>query len=87
MRPPLRPRGPPRLSDYRGGKIAVVCGKCGLQRRYDGTSMLERIEDMPLPVLLIEIAKAEGCPLAGNKSEDRCMLGYDLTYAPMFKGR
>jgi hypothetical protein len=49
--------------------------------------MLERIEDTPMPLLLIEIAKAEGCPLAGSKSDDRCMLRYDLAYASMFKGK
>ena len=34
---------------------------------------------------LIEIAKAEGCPRAGSKSDDRCMLHYDLAFAPMFR--
>ena len=87
MRSPRRARGVPRLSDHRGGKIAVICSKCGLERRYDANAMLERIEDTPMPLLLIEIAKAEGCPRAGSKGDDRCMLRYDLRYAPMFKGR
>lgn len=38
-----------------------------------------------MPLLLIEIAKAEGCPRARSKGNDRCMLRYDLTFAPMFK--
>jgi hypothetical protein len=84
-RPPHR--GVPKLSDHKSGKIAVVCKKCGMQRRYDADAMLERIGDQPMPLLLIEIAKAEGCPLAGSKGEDRCMLHYDLAYAAMFKGR
>lgn len=84
-RPPRRPHGPPRLSDHRGGKIAVICEKCGLQRRYDADAMLARIGDRPMPELLIEIAVAEGCPRAGSKVEDRCMLHYDLAYALMFK--
>lgn len=87
MRPPRRPRGIPRLSDHRGGKIGVICDKCGMQRRYDANAMLERIDDTPMPLLLIKIAKAEGCPRAGSKSDDRCMLRYDIAYAPMFKGR
>jgi len=40
-----------------------------------------------MPLLLIEIAKAEGCPRAGSKGEDRCMLHYDLAFTPMFRGR
>lgn len=40
-----------------------------------------------MPLLLIEIARAEGCSLAGSKGDDRCMLRYDLAYVPMFKGR
>lgn len=74
MRPPRRPHGVPKLSNHRRGKIAVICSKCGLERRYDANAMLERIEDMPMPLLLIEIAKAEGCPRAGSKGDDRCML-------------
>ena len=87
VRPPRRPRAIPKLSDHRGGKIAVICSKCGLTRRYDADAMIERIEDMPMPLLLIEIARAEGCSLAGSKGDDRCMLRYDLAYVPMFKGR
>ncbi|MDB5582854.1 MAG: hypothetical protein JWR80_8030 [Bradyrhizobium sp.] len=89
MRKPLQPRrhGVPKLSDYAGGKIAVACSKCGMQRRYDADAMFERIGDFPMPLLLIEIAMAEGCPLVGRKSGERCMLGYDLSYAPMFKGK
>lgn len=86
-RPPRRPQGVPRLSDHRGGKIAVICEKCGLQRRYDANAMLERIGDRPMPILLIEVAQAEGCPRAGSKGEDRCMLHYDLAFTPMFRGR
>jgi len=86
-RPPRRRFGSPHLSDHRGGKIAVICEKCGMQRRYDANAMLERIEDMAMPVLLIELAKAEGCSRAGSKGDDRCLLHYDLSYAPMFKGR
>ena len=84
---PRRAHGVPRLSDHRGGKIAVICGKCGMRKRYDASAMLQRIDDLPMPVLLIEIAKAEGCPFAGKKEGERCMLHYDLAYAPMFKGR
>ena len=58
-----------------------------MQRRYGANAMLERIGDRPMPGLLIDIAKAEGCPRAGTKGDDRCMLQYDLNYAPMFKGR
>lgn len=65
----------------------MVCEKCGLTRRYDANAMAERIEDLPMPTLLIEIAKAEGCPRAGSKGDDRCMLHYDLAFVPMFKGR
>lgn len=86
-RPPRRPHGPPRLSDHRGGKIAVTCGKCGLERRYDANAMLARIGDRLMPELLIEIAAAEECPRAGSKGEDRCMLHYDLAFAAMFKQR
>lgn len=86
-RPPRRLHGVPRLSDHRGGKIAVICEKCGLQRRYDANAMLERIGDRPMPILLIEVAQAEGCPRAGSKGEDRCMLHYDLAFTPMFRGR
>jgi hypothetical protein len=39
------------------------------------------------PLLLIEIAKAEGAERAGRKGDDRCMLRYDLAYASMFKGK
>ena len=85
MRRPSRPYTVPRLSDHKGGKIAVICSKCGLQRRYDANAMLERIDDRPMPLLLIEIAKAEGCPRAGSKGDDRCMLHYDLAFAPMWK--
>jgi hypothetical protein len=85
--PPRRPRGPPKLSDHSGSKIAVICDKCGMARRYDADAMLARIEDLPMPTLLIEIAKAEGCPRAGAKDGDRCMLRYDIRFAPMFRGR
>ena len=68
----LRPRG-------------VVCEKCGMARRYDANAMLERIGDRPMPLLLIDIAAAEGCPRAGSKSDDRCMLHYDLAFVPMGK--
>jgi RNase P subunit RPR2 len=83
-RPPRRPHIP-SLADHRGGKIVVICEKCGMRRRYDATAMLARIGDLPMPSLLMEIARAEGCPRAGNKSEDRCMLHYDLAFAPMFR--
>ena len=86
-RPRIRVHGVPKLSDHRGGKIAVICDKCGMQRRYDANAMLERIPDIPMPDLLIEIAKAEGCERAGSKGDDRCMLHFDLAFAPMFKGR
>lgn len=84
LRPPRRSHIP-RLADHRGGKIAVACEKCGMQRRYDANAMLARIGDIQMPMLLLEIAKAEGCPRAGNKTEDRCMLHYDLAFAPMFR--
>jgi hypothetical protein len=88
MRKPLPPhRGIPKLSDHAGGKIVVACSKCGMRRRYDANAMFDRIGDYPMPLLLIEIASAEGCPRAGSKSDDRCMLHYDLSFAPMFKGR
>ena len=58
-----------------------------MQRRYDANAMLERIGDHPMPSLLIDIAVAEGCPRAGSKGDDRCMLHYDLNHAPRFKGR
>lgn len=82
--PPRRPQVP-SLSDHRGGKIAVICEKCGMQRRYDANAMLDRIGDIRMPMLLIEIARAEGCPRAGSKTGDRCMLHYDLAFAPMFR--
>lgn len=50
-----------------------------MQRRYDANAMLDRIEDMLMPLLLIEIAKAEGCERAGSKGYDRCMLHYGLS--------
>lgn len=83
----IRRHGPPRLTDHRGGKIAVLCEKCGLRRRYDADAMLTRIDDITMPLLLIEIARAEGCPRAGAKTDDRCMLHYDLAFTPMFRGR
>ncbi|RYE60687.1 MAG: hypothetical protein EOO82_02900 [Oxalobacteraceae bacterium] len=49
--------------------------------------MLDRIGDRPMPGLLIDIAKAEGCPRAGSKGEDRCMVHYDLNFALVLKGR
>lgn len=85
MRRSGRPFTVPRLSDHRGGKIAVICEKCGLARRYDANAMLDRIADMPMPLLLIEIARAEGCPRAGSKGDDRCMLHYDLDFAAMWR--
>ena len=66
-RPGNRVYGVPKLSDHRGGKIAVICSKCGMERRYDANAMLERIEDMPVPLLLIEIAKAEGARSPGAR--------------------
>jgi len=83
-RPPRRPHIP-TLSDHLGGKIAVICDKCGMQRRYDAAAMHARIGDLPMPLLLIEIARAEGCPRAGSKNDDRCMLRYDLSFLPMFR--
>jgi hypothetical protein len=82
--PPPR-YGIPRLSDHKGGKISVVCEKCGMQKRYDANEMFARIGDIQMPMLLMEIAKAEGCPRAGSKSEDRCMLHYDLAFASMWR--
>lgn len=83
----IRTRGVPKLSDHQGGKIAVICDKCGMRRRYDANAMLARIGDAQMPLLLINIAKAEGCPRAGSKAGDRCMLHYDLTFTSMFKGK
>ena len=83
-RPPRRPHIP-RLSDHLGGKIAVICEKCGMRRRYDATAMHDRIGDVTMPVLLLEIARAEGCPRVDNRTDDRCMLHYDLAFVPMFK--
>jgi hypothetical protein len=82
--PPLPRRGVPKLSDHRDGKIAVACEKCGMMRRYDANEMFKSIGDRPMPMLLIDIAIAEGCPRAGSKSDDRCMLHYDLAFASMF---
>lgn len=67
----------PYLSDIAGGKVVVSCQRCGLERRYDSSAMLERIGDVSLPELRIMIARAEGCPRADNVYRDRCELGYD----------
>lgn len=82
---PAPRRGIPRLSDHKDGKIAVVCEKCGLRRRYDTNAMLARIGDETMPLLLIKVAAAEGCERAGSKGDDRCMLHYDLALASMFR--
>ena len=63
----------------------MVCDKCGMRRRYDATAMYEKVGDLPMPMLLMEIARAEGCPRAGSKTQDRCMLHYDLAFLPMFR--
>ncbi|MBL0374045.1 hypothetical protein JJB09_18650 [Rhizobium sp. KVB221] len=58
-----------------------------MKRRYDANAMLEKIEDMTMPLLLKEIARAEGCPRVDNRGDDRCMLHYDLGFVAMFKNR
>ncbi|TRL35475.1 hypothetical protein [Rhizobium straminoryzae] len=67
----------PYLSDFVGGKVFTVCPKCGLQRRYDAATLLERAGDHCLPDLLKRIAMAEGCPRVGDK-DDGCTLHYDI---------
>lgn len=56
----------------------MVCSTCGLQRRYDVDKMLQRIEDQPMPSLLLKIAKAEGCERVDNVYSDRCQLHFDV---------
>lgn len=69
----------PYISDYAGQKIAVICDKCGLSRRYDADALRERIGDHALPDLLKKIATAEGCPKVGNDYHDPCSIYYDST--------
>lgn len=81
--PRLPHRGIPKLSDYRGAKIHVVCDTCGMRRRYDAAQMLERVGDRPMPMLLFEIAKAEGCTRAGSRMGEPCGLHYDINAMDM----
>ena len=68
----------PYLSDHAGGKVCIICPKCGMTRRYDACEMLKRVEDQPMPSLLPKIAKAEGCTRTENLYSDRCQLHFDL---------
>ncbi|SIQ24826.1 hypothetical protein SAMN05880590_102785 [Rhizobium sp. RU35A] len=67
----------PYLSDFLGGKVHLICPKCGIQRRYDASMLLAKVGDYVLPDLLTRIALAEGCPRVGDK-DDRCNLHYDI---------
>ena len=74
----------PHLSDYAGSKIAVACEKCGLQRRYDASALLQRTGDRALPDLLRIIAIGEKCGRVDNDWNDRCTLHYkmSISYQP-----
>lgn len=76
---PRRQFTSPHLSDHAGCKICVVC-PCGMTRRYDADQMLRRIEDQPMPSLLLKIARAEGCKKVDNDFQDRCRLHYDIEF-------
>lgn len=69
----------PYLSDYLGRKIVVNCTICGMRRQYDAGAVLARLaEDMAMPDLAIEIAKAEGCARAIDRKFDKpCGLRYN----------
>nr|CAD6417583.1 hypothetical protein REQ54_01726 [Rhizobium sp. Q54] len=68
----------PRLSDFAGRKVIVLCKKCELRKQYDATAMLRKIGDIRLPELRPKIAAAEGCEKVGNEYYDRCGLAYDI---------
>lgn len=66
------------VRDFAGGKIIVKC-ECGMRKRYDGRKMLDAAGDIPMPDLLVRIARALGCEKAKPKASiyDRCKLIYD----------
>ncbi|MDX0356750.1 hypothetical protein GOL49_14675 [Sinorhizobium medicae] len=66
------------LSELVGRKIQIECG-CGVRKRYDAKTMLERIGDRSMPSLLIELAIANGCDKTRNKFYDRCRMVYRNT--------
>jgi RNase P subunit RPR2 len=68
----------PMLADHRGSKIYVVCEVCGLSRRYDATTMYERVGDISLIDLLPLIAQGEKCARTKNQFTGRCGVHYDL---------
>lgn len=69
------------LSDYAGGKIAIICSCC-LSRLYDVKKMLERTGDLGMPELLDRLALAEGCVKSRQvqppKNRRECGLRLDL---------
>lgn len=71
--------GARRLHIYKNQKIRVVCDRCGMSKRYDGNSMLQKLgPDFILPELLNKLAEAEGCELnlAPTPNGKRCGLKY-----------
>ena len=68
----------PRLSDFAGRKVIVLCKKCGLRKQYDANAMLAKIGDVRLPELRLKLAEAEGCDKTKNAYYDRCALRYDV---------
>jgi hypothetical protein len=82
MPPGERRLMPPYLSDMPGLKIIVACEQCGIRKRFDGTAMLERIDDdCNLPTLIGKIRRGIGCELAlkwKNFSDPQCTLVYDV---------
>lgn len=66
------------VREFAGGKIIVKC-ECGMRKQYDGRKMLQAAGDIPMPDLLVRIARAEGCKKARPKASvyDRCKLIFD----------
>ena len=69
-------RGAPHLSEVTFDKVAVVCEACGLRRRYDRRTVLDRLGDMKMPELLNEIARRESCPRLDVRWGEQCGLVY-----------
>lgn len=65
--------------ELKGRKVHVVCDRCKLRRRYDGTAMVEKIgPGVALPDLLTRIAVGIGCDLniAPTPNGIRCAMRY-----------
>ncbi|WP_455918744.1 hypothetical protein [Ensifer canadensis] len=56
-------------------KVRVECS-CGMKKQYDAKALLDRVGDIPMPSLLGQLAKANGCTKTKNNFNDRCQLKY-----------